>query len=201
VRQDLVESAARHFAQHGLERANINTIAVEAGFAKGTVYNYFSSKEALFGEVLAEACRRAVQRYSRLEHGDSVRDRLTALVRADVSVLRDEEAFMKVLLREAMSFRRETYPIIVANLAPFLGLVEDILARGVRSKEIRADLPLSQRALLFVGLLALLFVQHWGSDGEWPTLNALPELVVSAFLEGAAPRGAPRRRRAGRVKR
>ncbi len=193
VRQDLVESAARHFALHGLERANINTIALEAGFAKGTVYNYFASKEELFGEVLAEGCRRAVQRYSGLRHGDSVRERLTALVRADVSVLRDEEDFMKVLLREAMSFRRQTYPIILENLAPFMGMVEKILERGARTGEVRADRPVAQLALLFVGLLSLLYVQHWGSERAWPTLDELPQLAVSAFLDGAAPRhGAPR---------
>jgi AcrR family transcriptional regulator len=190
VRRALIESAASHFAQHGLERANINTIAVEAGFAKGTVYNYFVSKEELFGEVLAEACRRAVRRYSGLEHGESVRERLAALVRADVTVLREEEAFMKVLLREAMSFRGETYPIVVENLAPFLTLVEDIVVEGVRTKEVRADRPVSQLALLFVGILALLFVQHWGSAGVWPTLEELPELAVTAFLDGAAPRRA-----------
>ena len=87
VREALIESAAGHFARHGLDRANINTIALEAGCAKGTVYNYFQSKEDLFGEVLAEGCRRAGERYAALHPGTSVRARLAALVQADVCVL------------------------------------------------------------------------------------------------------------------
>ena len=115
VRQRLLEEAAVHFARDGVDRANINSIAVAAGFAKGTIYNYFSSKEELFGEVLTAACRRTAARYAASPQGDSVRARLEALVAADVEVLRDEEPFMKVLIREAMSFRPATYPVIVES--------------------------------------------------------------------------------------
>ena len=38
---------------------------------------------------------------------------------------------------------------------------------------------------MFVGTLALLYVQHWGIGGAWPALEDVPELVVSAFLDGA----------------
>ena len=31
----------------GYDPANINTISTKAGFAKGTIYNYFSSKQSL----------------------------------------------------------------------------------------------------------------------------------------------------------
>lgn len=186
VRRGLLETAARHFARHGLERANINTIALEAGWAKGTIYNYFKSKEELFGAVITEACQRAARRYSTSPLGTSVRAQLQALVDADIAVLREEEAFMKVLVREALGFRSETYPLLLSHLAPFRDVVERILARGVETKEIRADRPVAQQALLFVGLLALLYVQHWGSDGAWPTPAEIPTLATTAFLEGAA---------------
>ena len=185
VRQRLLEAAAAHFARDGFDRANINSIAVAAGFAKGTVYNYFSSKGELFGEVLVAACQRAVARYAASPRGDSVRARLEALVAADVEVLRDEEPFMKVLIREAMSFRPTTYPLIVEHLAPFLAAVREVLASGVESGEVRSDRPLDQLALLFIGTLTMLYVQHWGSAGALPTLEELPSLAVSAFLDGA----------------
>ena len=185
VRQRLLEEAAAHFARDGVDRANINSIAVAAGFAKGTIYNYFSSKEELFGEVLTAACRRTAARYAASPQGDSVRARLEALVAADVEVLRDEEPFMKVLIREAMSFRPTTYPLIVEHLAPFLAVVREVLASGVKTGEVRSDRPLDQLALLFVGTLTVLYVQHWGSAGTWLTLEELPSLAVTALLDGA----------------
>ena len=47
TRQTLLNAAAEEFARQGYEQANINAISTKAGFAKGTVYNYFASKQAL----------------------------------------------------------------------------------------------------------------------------------------------------------
>jgi AcrR family transcriptional regulator len=187
VREQLLHTAAAHFARDGFDRANINDIAVEAGFAKGTVYNYFSSKAELFGAVLEVACERAVDLYTASTHGESTRSSLEALAAADVEVLREQEPFMKVLVREAMSFRPETYSTVVSHLGPFLLAIEQVLDRGVAQGQVRDDRPVEQLAVLFVGILSMLYVQHWGSGGVWPGLDELPALAVNVFLDGAAP--------------
>lgn len=185
VRERLLASAAAQFAEHGLEGASIDRISLEADCAKGTVYNYFSSKEELFGQVLAEGCRRAVARAGKLSTRGTLRRRLTALAAADVAELQAEERFMKVVVREAMSFRPSTYPLIIEHLGPYLEAIEEVLAPGRQSTELRADRSLSELALVFVGILTLLYVQHWGSGGLWPELSDIPELAVSMFLDGA----------------
>jgi len=55
VRQRLMEAAIREFAQKGYESANINTISLAAGFAKGTIYNYFPSKIELMFAILEDS--------------------------------------------------------------------------------------------------------------------------------------------------
>jgi AcrR family transcriptional regulator len=47
TRNRLLEAAAVEFANKGFTGANINAISLAAGFAKGTIYNYFPSKRAL----------------------------------------------------------------------------------------------------------------------------------------------------------
>ena len=47
TRHRLLKAAAVEFARAGFAGANINTISNAAGFAKGTIYNYFASKQAL----------------------------------------------------------------------------------------------------------------------------------------------------------
>lgn len=47
TRRLLLEAATNEFAREGYNGANINRISRAAGFAKGTVYNYFPSKRAL----------------------------------------------------------------------------------------------------------------------------------------------------------
>src|SRR5438094_8225308 len=59
TRSRLLAAAAREFARAGFEGANVDAISLAAGCAKGTIYNYFSSKEELFLAVVEEAMRQA----------------------------------------------------------------------------------------------------------------------------------------------
>jgi AcrR family transcriptional regulator len=54
TRQLLLEAATVEFAQEGYHGANINRISQTAGFAKGTIYNYFPSKRALMLALIDE---------------------------------------------------------------------------------------------------------------------------------------------------
>ena len=189
VRRALLETAAEVFAENGLAAASVDQISIRAGFAKGTIYNYFQSKEMLFGEVLAEGARRSAERANAAGSGDGrVRDRLLALARADVEVLKESEGFFKVVIRESLGFQSKTYPLLLKELGPYLGAVTEAIEAGVAGGEIRSDPPAGRLALVFVGILSLCFVQHWGSQGAWPAADEIPELAVSTFLEGALVR-------------
>jgi AcrR family transcriptional regulator len=52
--EKLLEAAAAEFARKGFDAANINEISLAAGFAKGTVYNYFPSKRELILALIDE---------------------------------------------------------------------------------------------------------------------------------------------------
>jgi AcrR family transcriptional regulator len=43
-----VESAMRHFAEHGYQGAKVEDIAIELGIAKGSIFQHFGSKAGLF---------------------------------------------------------------------------------------------------------------------------------------------------------
>ena len=52
TRLKLLAAAAEEFARAGYAEANINTISTCAGYAKGTIYNYFPSKRALLLDLI-----------------------------------------------------------------------------------------------------------------------------------------------------
>jgi AcrR family transcriptional regulator len=54
TRERLLQAATEAFAREGYARANINRISRAAGFAKGTIYNYFDSKRALMLALIDE---------------------------------------------------------------------------------------------------------------------------------------------------
>ena len=57
TREELLHHAGRVFAASGYEGASMSRIASEAGVSKGTPYNYFASKAALFAAYVQWECR------------------------------------------------------------------------------------------------------------------------------------------------
>jgi TetR/AcrR family transcriptional regulator len=56
-RTRIIETAMRHFAEHGYHEARVGDIAAELGIAKGSVFQHFGSKDGLFFEVYKRAVR------------------------------------------------------------------------------------------------------------------------------------------------
>ena len=52
-RQHILSVAAQAFHEFGFERASMSVICTRVGGSKATLYNYFSSKDELFFEVMA----------------------------------------------------------------------------------------------------------------------------------------------------
>ncbi|WP_445614263.1 TetR/AcrR family transcriptional regulator [Geobacillus sp. YF-1] len=51
-KEEIIEVAAREFAEKGYDGANINEIAIMAGIGKGTIYLYFKTKKDLYLETI-----------------------------------------------------------------------------------------------------------------------------------------------------
>lgn len=61
-RADLLESASRLFVEKGYEATTMNEIAADAGFAKGTLYHYFSNKAELLQSIREDFDRQVERR-------------------------------------------------------------------------------------------------------------------------------------------
>lgn len=183
-REKLLKAAAAAFATAGLDGANINDISLAAGLAKGTVYNYFPSKDALFLAVIEEACRLAAADSAITDPQAPTRDRLRAAVASDVAWALEHEPFARVLVRELFAGKPDLYERVVTAGAPYIEHVEQILADGVARADVRSDTPVDQLALIFTGLGLLGLAHHWGSGAGWPAPEHIPDLVVNIFFEG-----------------
>lgn len=53
-KNEILSAAVRLFAQKGYERTTLDEIASAAEFGKGTIYNYFNSKEDIFLAIMEE---------------------------------------------------------------------------------------------------------------------------------------------------
>ena len=84
-REDIAEAAIRVFNRLGLQRTSLKAVAEELGVDRASIYYYFSSKEALFDEVVRTVVVRNLELIKRIQGSDvaparKLRDLITALM-------------------------------------------------------------------------------------------------------------------------
>jgi TetR/AcrR family transcriptional repressor of mexJK operon len=110
--ESILEAARRTFLANGFGAVSMDAIAREAAASKATLYAYFSSKEELFGAVVARESERYAQAFSAGELDPSdVATSLNAIA----------ERFLRLLLSpDVIAMNR----IIIAEVTRFPGLAE-----------------------------------------------------------------------------
>ncbi|KUK10884.1 MAG: Transcriptional regulator, TetR family [Clostridia bacterium 41_269] len=68
----ILDAAAKVFSKKGFHKAKIEEIAKEAGIGKGTIYEYFASKEELFKEMLSSISRKYIKVFDPQSHDSAV---------------------------------------------------------------------------------------------------------------------------------
>ncbi len=97
-REQILEEAARLFADQGYHGAAVGDICDSLGVGKGVFYWYFPSKEAVFSELLQEALlrlRRAQQ--ASIETVEDPIDRIEQGIRASVEFFRENPSVLAVI--------------------------------------------------------------------------------------------------------
>lgn len=103
TRKVIFETAVRLFAEKGFDSPTIDEIAAEAGTGKGTVYNYFSSKEEILVEFMVQVEARVQKRIGRFAEANAPLDRiLSDLLRFQFRLKRPYLAFARVFLSQVI---------------------------------------------------------------------------------------------------
>ncbi len=183
-RRRLLEAAAAEFAAKGLDGARVDDISLAAGLAKGTIYNYFESKQHVFREVIEAWFERINETRAEVESNAPVRQQLLAVAEADMVVTGELEEFARVAFREVL----RSDPAEAAELMPSWDPVDEaivaIVKNGQAMGEIRIDRDAEALARLFTTLSTGLLFEHW-LPGSTIALEDIPEMIVDYYLEGA----------------
>ena len=167
----ILEAAIHLFAQNGYARTAVADIAVYADIGKGTIYEYFDSKEDLFFAVFEwykkETGSAATVEISVLRA--SAADRLEALNNSLMSMW-DEMKDVFVLVMEfwaasSSSNMRERFQAAFKQLyQDYRRIVSDLIVDGISRGEFRDDIDPEIIAAALVGTWDALFLQAWFDD-------------------------------------
>ncbi|MEZ5316245.1 MAG: TetR/AcrR family transcriptional regulator [Vicinamibacterales bacterium] len=144
-RDQILQAARGRFMAGGLKGTTMNQIAHAAGVAKGTVYTYFTSKDAILNDLLSDDLGRLRETtLPAIAADEPLPDRLRAFFRAEVAFYEQGRDFIELCQLELgreprRKARRQLGDVFAAQQAAWtvtligFGIPEDAAARRARA--------------------------------------------------------------------
>ncbi len=152
-REKILAAAKIEFAKKGFHGSLVSDIAERAGVGKGTIYNYFSNKEALFGSIIKEQMENFEKRIARLVSSDgNVKELLRGVARIHFDEFYSSKEVIEILVMEGLNKIGSVKEDFKQGILNIRDMVTQILDRGVERGEVR-EVDTQKVALIFLGLL------------------------------------------------
>jgi AcrR family transcriptional regulator len=170
---EILEASFLEFAEKGFLATRLDDVAARAGVAKGTVYLYYDSKEALFEAAVRSRMLPVVAHVGTLsqQHDGPTVDLLRLIVRVMYSRLSDPtvRTLMRILIADGQRF-----PDLIAFyhrevLSKLTAILKAVVARGVARGEFpqgaMTDLP---EVLVAPGVLGAIWQMTFAAEEDIP---------------------------------
>ncbi|MGC5333506.1 TetR/AcrR family transcriptional regulator [Micromonospora sp. DT62] len=163
-----------------IEAISIEAIAARAGVGKATIYRRWPGKDALLRDAL-----RTLKGTPPEPAGHSVRDDLILLVGAVGNHIDPRAARIMPCLVPEVNRSPEQYQLYQNIIEPRREMMREVLRRGMRSGELRADLDVEVVMAMLTGPMLVQRVMRWHPDLDEATL---PQRIVDGVLDGIRAR-------------
>src|SRR5262249_40354735 len=150
---EIIEAAARVFAQRGFHGATTQDIADVLGIRQASLYYYFPSKEGALELVCLQGVAGYFEAAKAIASGPGpAADNLARLIKSHLARLSDRSEFVRVFLNERQHLPSESRRRIGKWSRGLERVFEDVVKEGVRRGEFRADLDTRLAVLAILGM-------------------------------------------------
>ncbi len=151
------EAALRAFAQHGFHHTTANAIAMEAGVAVGTLYNYFKSKDDILIHIFEVEKAERLQMAQEIMQSDlPMREKFFRLMNAHITRGLEQREIMRLLLSEELHLGGQVETCTHQIFKEVPNHIAEILERAMARGEIRQLDPLVAANIVFGAARAVL---------------------------------------------
>lgn len=160
-RQRILETAARLFSELGYEKTTTRDLSKAMGMAKGTLFNYFPSKETLAMTLVAEAMEAGKITYTQRKTGqENLTEDLFLFIASELRALQPFRSYIGPVLESCMSVFSKRSPCQAGEKArtDHLQTIAEILANH-DFELILESVTVTMYWSLYLGILA-----HWSRD-------------------------------------
>ncbi|KUH87756.1 MULTISPECIES: TetR/AcrR family transcriptional regulator [unclassified Mycobacterium] len=176
----LRDVARREFVERGYHAVSIRDIAREAALSFSVLYHYYASKQELLYGVLNEAIdsfHDILARHSASDEraGDDPVDRFLILIESLVEYRANRRVDSLLFIREIRNLEPEYAERLSDRRAAVAGLLDEVIAQGVKTGAFKTPYPDDARRTLIAALNAI---------AEWyrPAGNITVDMLVSRYL-------------------
>lgn len=171
TRADILEAAQVCFAKNGFDSTGVAEICEQAEISKGAFYHHFSSKQAVYLELLREWLADFDQGLEALrQESGNVPDTLRTLSTSFPAIFNVAEGQLPILLDFWVKASREP-ELWEATIAPFeryYALITGMIEQGIREGSLeQTDARRTALILISIGVGALLQGLLAEDTGEW----------------------------------
>ena len=187
---EIQQAALRVFARKGFNYTKITDIAREAGIGKGTIYEYFRSKNEILHSAYESYLHEVDSEIEALMHSPlSAFEKIQEIVARSLTYYaRDPEAvriFFDLWLESTHSFD-ETGINFKKFYADYRTLARQLLDQAIAEGDVRADLPADAPSVL-ISAIEGTFLQ-WIIDPEAFSLPEMARAIVDVLIKGLQKR-------------
>ena len=190
--QRILDTAVDEFSSHGFRQASVNRIVQRLGIAKGSIFQYFGTKEGLFQVIFdhaVELVRRSLRQVKQQTVETDFFERIRRSLIAGVDFIDHHPAvykiYLKMVFQEDFPLRAEFLQQVHLFSAEYLRpIVESGVARG----ELRSDLDIDA-AVFFLDALMDRFLQAYcvsfldAGSGLYQAPKDVMEKRVEGFVQ------------------
>ncbi len=182
-RKSIIKAAENLFAKSGFYGTDVDLIAKSAGVSKGSVYNYFDSKDEILMSVIEEGIDELDARMAKYVRPlDDPIDKLKKGIEFYVKFLEKREPLFKVLTGDRISLRmdlkKRLHMKIFARILP----AQNLIAEAVKEGRLRKVDPYIAATCL-IGMIDILFFRLVHEGKKMSTKHKV-EQITKLFLEG-----------------
>lgn len=188
-RRELLDKAAGVFAEQGYNATTVRRIADDAGMLAGSLYYYFSSKDAMLEEILRTFLDELRERYDAvLDAGTGPRETFEALVTESFRAIGRHCDAVRIYQNEAKQLiaREPRFLFLEQSQSTFEKAWLTTLESGVAQGEFRADLD-TRVTYRFVRDTVWVAASWYRSGGKYGP-EEIARQYLSMVLDGIAVR-------------
>jgi len=189
-KMEIIQAAMKVFAQNGVMKSKMIEIAQTAGIGKGTIYEYFRSKEEIFAEtfqlVFAETDRMIT---GALVSTDDPVEKLRRMVHASVAgFVKDGGEFVKIIMDFWAEGIRSKHPEVLKMInleevyAGYRTMIVSILEDGIKNKVFRSVNTSLVASVLIAALDGLML--QWVMNRNLFTFKEAADVLLDSVLNG-----------------